>query len=155
MIKILISPFKALYFCLFLLCIQQIGASTLFGNFKENKSYPLAVELLQITTTSNSAVWSPSKVTTGGEILEWKASASGMADQIIQTSGIPVFDLSVDRTSQVTITATTTNGSGNLTELIINTLNITSLNLTNSLSLKILSCTDNQITNLDVKTVFC
>jgi gliding motility-associated-like protein len=150
-IKILLFPSKTLYFCLFFLCIHQVEASILLDSFKENKSYAIAVELLQITTTSNSAVWRPSKVTTGGEILEWKASASGMTDQIFQTNGIPVFDLSVDRTSQVTITATTTNGNGNLTELIINSLNITSLNLTNSLNLKTLSCTDNQITNLDIQ----
>lgn len=114
---------------------------------KELQSTPL----LSLTTTSISAVWSPSKVVTGGENLEWRASAIGMVDQVVITSTSPVFDLSVDRSSEVTITASITNGNGDLTELTINSLNINSLALDNSSALAILSCTDNQINSLDLK----
>lgn len=107
--------------------------------------------LLTLTTTSISAVWSPSKVVTGGEVLEWRASALGMVDQVDITSTSPVFDLSVDRSSEVTITASITNGPGNMAELTINSLNINSLTLDNSSALTILSCTDNQINSLDLK----
>lgn len=139
------------YLSLFFLLAAPLKNDAVRSGHAKYTTYREGLELLKLTTTSNSPVWSPSKVTTGGEVLEWKASASGMADQVIQTASSPVFDLSVDRTSAVTITATTVDGLGNLTELTINSLNINSLDLDNSLALTTLSCTDNQLSSLDLE----
>ena len=62
---------------------------------KVSDEFQSEVEILSITTTSRSQVWSPSRVITNGILLEWKASANGMADQIVLTAGSPTFDLSV------------------------------------------------------------
>jgi len=110
----------------------------------------LQSQILTLTTTSKSTVWSPNNVTKTGQPLTWKAIATGMTDQIIITNGAPTFDLSVSRTSPVTITATSPDGANGFTELSINSLNITSLTVTNAIFLTSLSCTDNQLKNLDV-----
>ncbi len=111
-------------------------------------SFSLQSQIITLTTTSKSSVWSPNKVIKTGSPLIWKASATGMTDQI--DTGIPTFDLSVPRTSPVTITATSSDGSIGFTELGINSLNLTSLNITNADFLTSLSCTDNQLTSLDI-----
>ena len=139
------------YLSLFFLWVSPLKKNETALRYTQFNANSLGVELLKLTTTSTSSVWSPSKVTTGGEILEWRASASGMVDQIIQTSVSPEFDLSVDRASFVTITASTIDGVGNLTELRMNSLNINSLSLDNSLVLSVLSCTDNQLSSLDLQ----
>ena len=111
-------------------------------------SLSLHSQIITLTTTSISSAWSPNKVIKSGQPLTWKASATGMADQF--DTGKPIFDLSVPRTSPVTITATSADGSIGFTELGINSLNLTSLNVTNTNFLTSLSCTDNQLTSLDI-----
>lgn len=106
--------------------------------------------ILTITTTSRSPVWSPGNVITNGETLEWKATADGMTDQIITTSETPTFDLSVDRNSDVTISISRIDAKGELFELIANSLNITSFSFISAGTLQKLSCTDNQIKELNL-----
>ncbi len=113
-------------------------------------SLSLQSQIITLTTTSKSPVWSPNKVTKTGQALTWKATASGMADQFEITNGLPIFDLSLPRSSPVTITATSTDGTNSFTELGINSLNLTSLIVANADFLKSLSCTDNQLTSLDI-----
>lgn len=151
MIKNYLLSFVVFYVSLVFVLVLPKEKGRELTKHAQNIPQSAGIELLRLSTTSNSAVWSPSKVTTGGEVLEWKASADGMADQVIQTPSSPVFDLSVDRGSVVTITASSIDGVGNLTELIINSLNINSLSLDNSLTLSILSCTDNQLRSLDLQ----
>lgn len=112
-------------------------------------SISLQSQIVSLTTTSKSPVWSPNKVIKSGEPLTWKASATGMTDQIDITNGAPTFDLSVTRTSSVTITASSPDGANGFTELSINSLNITSLSVSNAIYLTALSCTDNQLTELN------
>jgi len=113
-------------------------------------SLSLQSQIITLTTTSISSAWSPNKVIKTGQPLIWKASADGMTDQIITTNGTPTFDLSLFRNSPVTITATSTDGTNGFTELGINSLNLTSLDVTNADFLTSLSCTDNQLISLDV-----
>lgn len=150
MIKYYLYSFFVFYFS-----IVSINATA----FKEKNNYNFndltysdlkSSVLLEISTTSKSSVWSPNKVIKLGDPLIWKATASGMTDQIISTNGTPVFDFSVSRTSSVTITATSSDGSSGFTELGLNSLNINSINTTNATHLNSLSCTDNQISKLDV-----
>ena len=77
-----------------------------------------------------------------------------MTDQVISTTGAPSFDLSLDRNSDVTITVSKMNGNGDLLELIVNSLNITSITFVNANSLRKLSCTDNQIKDLNLSNSF-
>jgi gliding motility-associated-like protein len=113
-------------------------------------SFTLSAQIITLTTTSKSPAWSPNNVVKTGKPLIWKASATGMTDQIISTIGSPTFDLSVYRESPVTITVTSTDGTSGLTELGLNSLNITSLNVANADFLTSLSCASNQLTSLDV-----
>ena len=114
-------------------------------------TYQTSSQILTIVTTSRSSVWSPANVITDGELLEWTASADGMTDQVIVTSGIPTFDLSLDRESDVRITVSKISGNGDLIELIVNSLNISVITFVNAESLSKLSCTDNQIKDLDLR----
>ena len=151
MIKNYLLSFVVFYISLVFVLVLPKEKGREPTKYTQNIPQSAGIELLRLSTTSNSAVWSPSKVTTGGEVLEWKASADGMADQVDLTDGAPIFDLSVDRSSEVTITASTTDGEGNLTELTMNSLNINSLMLDNNAALINLSCTDNQIKNLNIE----
>ena len=151
MIKNYLLSFVVFYISLVFVLVLPKEKGREPTKYTQNIPQSAGIELLRLSTTSNSAVWSPSKVTTGGEVLEWKASADGMADQVDLTDGAPIFDLSVDRSSEVTITASTTDGEGNLTELTMNSLNINSLMLDNNAALINLSCTDNQIKNLNLE----
>lgn len=111
-------------------------------------SYSLQSQILTLTTSSKNSAWTPTKVVKTGQPLSWKATATGMTTQT--ATGIPVFDLSLPRTSPVTITATSNDGTNSFTELAINSLNIMSLIITNAESLTSLSCTDNQLKSLDI-----
>ena len=151
MIKYYPLSFFFFHVSLFFLLVTPLEKGLILSDYTQDQKNSAGTELLKLTTTSTSPVWSPAKVTTGSETLEWKATATGMVDQVFLTSGSPIFDLSVDRTSEVTITASTKDGPGNLTELTINSLNINSLLLDNSAALTNLSCSDNQIKNLNLE----
>ena len=69
---------------------------------------------------------------------------------MVITSESPVFDLSLNRNSDVKITVSKFEGKGNLFELIVNSLNISAITFGDASSLKKLSCTDNQIKVLDL-----
>jgi gliding motility-associated-like protein len=134
------------------------GQSLLSGHFETSiewlPAYQSSSQILTITTTSRSSVWSPANVITNGEVLEWTASADGMTDQVIRTSGIPTFDLSLNRNSDVAISISQVDGKGELIELIANSLNITSITFVNANSMQKLSCTDNQIKDLNLSNSF-
>ncbi|MCA0931254.1 tandem-95 repeat protein [Lutimonas saemankumensis] len=150
MIKIIAS--SKFTFVFLLVFLQKVSLFDFYflRDDQKGKSLIQSEVLFSLTTTSKNALWSPQKVVTEGEVLEWRASAQGMPDQVVLTSAEPVFDLSVSRDSFVTITVSRTDGEGKLKELILNSLNITSMKLENCRFLEILSCTDNQISSLDM-----
>ena len=142
---------KFLLSILLLFCWTYPAFSGYSNLLVENVPLPQTGSLiLTITTTSRSPVWSPGNVITNGETLEWKATADGMTDQIITTSETPTFDLSVDRNSDVTISISRIDAKGELFELIANSLNITSFSFISAGTLQKLSCTDNQIKELNL-----
>lgn len=108
------------------------------------------VTLVQLTTVSNNPTWSPTSVRTEGQVLRWQATADAMTPQTIETDGIPTFNFSVSRSSPVTVTVTTISEVGNLLELVISDLEITSLDITNSVNIRKLSIVNNQIRELDL-----
>ncbi len=114
-------------------------------------SYSLQSQILTITTTSKSSVWTPAKVVKTGQPLTWKATATGMIDQVITTLGLPIFDFSVSRSSDVTIIVTSSDGVDGFKEITVNSLNINTIQIQNAKALTELSCTDNQLTELDLK----
>lgn len=118
--------------------------------FNDQVSQKEEVTLVQLTTVSDNPVWSPTSVRTEGKILRWQATADAMTPQTRETDGIPTFNLSLSRSSPVTITIETISGVGNLVELVISDLDITSLDITNSVNLSKLTIVNNQIQELDL-----
>ncbi|MFD1314198.1 Ig-like domain-containing protein [Namhaeicola litoreus] len=107
--------------------------------------------ILTLRTTSKSKEWKPSLVTKTGDLLTWKATAPGMVEQI-QLGNNPVFDLSVVRnSSEVLIEVSSTDESSLLTELKINSLNITEINLIKCEGMEVLSISDNQLKTLNIE----
>ncbi len=114
-------------------------------------SFSLQSQIIILTTTSKSSGWSPQTVIKTGEAMTWKASATGMTDQVIITLGSPSFDLSLSRSSEeVTITVNSPDGASGLTELRIADLNITFIDLQKVSGLQKLNCSNNLLKDLDV-----
>ena len=103
------------------------------------------LEAFVIETTSTSATWSPTLVTHTGSTLTWTvtgdASGTYNADD-------PTIDLSGNTgTAIITVTDITT-----LTVMYLNSLNITSLDVSALVDLTTLRCFSNQLTTLDLSS---
>lgn len=130
------------FILIFIITIQSL--------FPQSLKYQADEVVFIIKTTSKNKEWSPQTVTKTGQPLTWKASATGMADQVVTTLNTPAFDLSVNRTSDVTITVTSPDGASGLTELRIVELNITSVEFKIASGIQKFNCSNNQLKELDV-----
>ncbi len=103
---------------------------------------------ITLTTTSNSATWSPVAVTNSGATLEWSAAGGGIPPQVIVADD-PTFDLSAN-TGTVTVTITSSDNFVGLTNLRFSALEIQSADVTNGTSLNTLFMFSGGLTGLDI-----
>lgn len=97
---------------------------------------------ITLTTTSNSAFWSPTIVTNNSEVLTWTASGGGINQQTIYEND-PVFDLS-ENTGIVTIVIESIDNFIGLSRLDLRYLGINSLNIPSAINLQELTVRGNR-----------
>ena len=73
---------------------------------------------ITLTTTSNSATWSPQTVTKSGGVLTWTATGAALAGSpVVINANDPTFDFSSNNGSPITIEITSPDGFNGLTAL--------------------------------------
>jgi hypothetical protein len=97
-----------------------------------------------LTTTSTSSFWSPSSVKNPGDTLSWDAGMFGVIGVI--DSDTPTFDFS-SNFGTVTIVVTSANNLVGLTDLGIDNLDITSVDVSSIPNLASLDVSNNSLTS--------
>ena len=120
--------------------------SSVFFTFGQN---------ITLTTTSNSATWSPQTVTKSGAILTWTATGSNLAGSpVVINANDPTFDFSSNNGSPISIEITSSDGFNGLTALDFWVTPsgglISSLDVTNATALNSLNTRYNVLTSIDL-----
>jgi len=109
-----------------------------------NSFWQKAASFITMSSNSVSSSWSPTQITNSGSTLEWTVS-NGVT--IAKTTvDDPTFDFS-GNTGTADIRVEKIDG---LTDLYINTLSLTALDVSKNTALTDLSCVNNSIASLDV-----
>ena len=95
---------------------------------------PPVIATFTLATTSNSATWSPRRVTNIGNVLTWEAT-NALIGTLTQVANDPTFDFSANDGTPINITVTSTDGFSGLTVLEVYTLDISTIDVTQAVEM--------------------
>lgn len=121
------------------------GKSFAQGGFFFNQHREKETFVMSMSTTSNSATWSPDVVSKTGHTLHWEVTGAVTTGAYVNK---PTFDFSTPGTKNITVTCV--DGGDGLTVFYCTSNSLTSLDISGANDLTILSCFSNLLTSLDI-----
>ena len=131
----------------YITALDNEGNESTNSNVQNVTTLPLT-SIVTFTTSSTSSLWSPAQIVNSGATLTWTASGGGITTQV-KNEDDPTFDLT-NNGSLVTITIESSDGFIGLTTVNMNSLGITTADISEATSLSFLVLRTNLLTSIDL-----